>query len=75
MKSMADETDQQARELVALRAQRDALDRELVRKSFRIGELEQMLFDNALVYEESLSWKLTRPVRGARTLVGRLLRG
>ena len=38
---MSAETDQ-ARELGALRAQREELDRELVRKSYRIGELEEL---------------------------------
>jgi SMC interacting uncharacterized protein involved in chromosome segregation len=61
---MAAATDQE-QELTALREQRDALHRELVRKTFRIGELE---------HEQSLSWKLTRPVRGLKPTLKKLLR-
>ncbi len=68
-------TDQTA-ELRALRAQRDELDRELIRKTFRIGELEQEreaeLANVARVFEESLSWKVTAPLRSLRLLIGKL---
>jgi hypothetical protein len=67
---MAPETDETT-ELVALRNQREELHRELVRKSFRIGELEEMLWETAQVFETSLSWRLTRPVR---TLLAKLRR-
>jgi hypothetical protein len=50
-------------ELTALRAQREELHRELVRKTFRIGELEETIYENARIYEESLSWRITRPLR------------
>jgi hypothetical protein len=56
-------------ELAALRAQREELHRELVRKTFRIGELEETIYENARTYEESLSWKVTRPLR---TLMAKL---
>ena len=36
-------TDQQPDEVTALRQQREALHRELVRKTYRIGELEEEL--------------------------------
>ena len=58
-------------ELEALRAQREELHRELVRKTFRIGELEETIYENARTYEESLSWKVTRPLR---SLMARLRR-
>jgi predicted RNase H-like nuclease (RuvC/YqgF family) len=70
---MAAATDQE-QELTALREQRDALHRELVRKTFRIGELEQELAEVARTYEQSLSWKLTRPVRGLKPTLKKLLR-
>ncbi len=61
-------TDQQPDELAALRQQREALHRELVRKTYRIGELEQEIAEVARTYEESLSWRLTRPVRGLKPI-------
>jgi len=67
---MRDDTD----ELAALRAQREELHRELVRKTFRIGELEEELVDVARVYEESLSWRLSRPIRSFKPTLKRLLR-
>jgi hypothetical protein len=70
---MATETDETA-ELVALRNQREQLHRELVRKSFRIGELEESLWDTARIFEQSLSWRLTRPVRALRPMLTKLLR-
>jgi len=67
-------TDQQPDELTALREQREALHRELVRKTYRIGELEQEIADVARTYEESLSWRLTRPVRALKPTLKKLLR-
>jgi predicted nucleic acid-binding Zn-ribbon protein len=67
-------TDQQREELTALREQREALHRELVRKSYRIGELEQEIAEVARTYEESLSWRLTRPVRALKPTLKKLLR-
>lgn len=66
-------TDQQRDELRALREQREALHRELVRKTYRIGELEQEIAEVARTYEESLSWRLTRPVRGLKPILKKLL--
>jgi predicted nucleic acid-binding Zn-ribbon protein len=62
-------TDQHPDELTALREQREALHRELVRKTYRIGELEEEVIEVARTYEESLSWRLTRPVRGLKKLL------
>jgi hypothetical protein len=67
-------TDQQRDELTALREQREALHRELVRKTYRIGELEQEVAEVARTYEESLSWRLTRPVRALKPTLKKLLR-
>jgi SMC interacting uncharacterized protein involved in chromosome segregation len=69
---MATDTDEVTAELAALRAQREQLHRELVRKSFRIGELEEAVQETARTFQESLSWRLTRPVRGARRLLAKL---
>ena len=70
---MAAGTDLQS-ELTALREQREALHRELVRKTFRIGELEQEVIEVARTYEESLSWKLTRPIRALKPGLKKVLR-
>jgi len=67
-------TNQQRDELTALREQREALHRELVRKTYRIGELEQEIGEVARTYEESLSWRLTRPVRALKPTLKKLLR-
>jgi predicted nucleic acid-binding Zn-ribbon protein len=70
---MAAATDQERSELTALREQREALHRELVRKTYRIGELEQEIIELTRTYEESLSWKLTRPVRALKPTLKKLL--
>jgi hypothetical protein len=67
-------TNQQPDELTALRQQREALHRELVRKTYRIGELEQQIGEVARTYEESLSWRLTRPVRALKPTLKNFLR-
>jgi predicted nucleic acid-binding Zn-ribbon protein len=67
-------TNQQPDELTALREQREALHRELVRKTYRIGELEQEIAEVARTYEESLSWRLTRPVRALKPTLKKLFR-
>ena len=66
-------TDQPRDELTALREQREALHRELVRKTYRIGELEQEIAEVARTYEQSLSWRLTRPVRSLKPTLKKLL--
>jgi hypothetical protein len=67
-------TDQQPDELTQLRQQREALHRELVRKTYRIGELEQEIAEVARTYEESRSWRLTRPVRELKPMLKKLFR-
>jgi hypothetical protein len=69
---MAMRTDEAGAELAELRTQREEMHRELVRKTFRIAELEQAVYETARTYEESLSWRLTRPVRALRLLLGRV---
>ena len=67
-------TNQQGEELAALRQQREALHRELVRKTYRIGELEEEIAEVGRSYEESLSWRLTRPVRELKPMLKKLFR-
>ena len=50
--------------------QREQFHRELMRKEMRIAELEMIVLQTRARYEQSLSWKLTRPLR----LADRLLR-
>lgn len=57
-----------------LDAQREEFQRELGRKAFRIAELEEDMYRAAKIYESSLSWRITRPVRSAKTLVAKLRR-
>jgi len=55
--------------------QREQFHRELMRKSMRIAELELLIKHNQAVYqavyESSVSWRVTRPIRA----LGKLLRG
>jgi len=62
----------EARHRAELDAQREEFHRELSRRAFRIGELEQEMIEVAQTYEGSLSWRLTRPVRAARTMLAKL---
>jgi hypothetical protein len=64
----------EARHRAELDAQREEFHRELSRRAFRIGELEQEIIEVAQTYETSLSWRLTGPVRAARMLLGKLRR-
>jgi hypothetical protein len=59
----------EARHRAELDAQREEFHRELSRRAFRIGELEEELIELAQTYERSLSWRLTRPVRAVRALL------
>jgi hypothetical protein len=43
--------------------QREQFHRELMRKSMRIAELELELEETTRRFEESLSWRLMKPVR------------
>lgn len=62
----------EARHRAELDAQREEFHRELSRRAFRIGELEQEVIEVAQTYETSLSWRLTRPVRAAKTVLAKL---
>jgi len=62
----------EARHRAELDAQREEFHRELSRRALRIGELEQEMIEVAQTYESSLSWRLTRPVRAARTVLAKL---
>lgn len=62
----------EARHRAELDTQREEFHRELSRRAFRIGELEQEMIEVAQTYESSLSWRLTRPVRAARTVLAKL---
>jgi hypothetical protein len=64
--------DLEAKHRAELDVQREEFHRELSRRAFRIGELEQEMIEVAQTYEGSLSWRLTRPVRAARTVLAKL---
>ncbi len=51
-----------------LNVQREQFHRELMRKEMRIAELEMIVLQTRARYEQSLSWKLTRPLRLADRL-------
>lgn len=65
----------EARHRAELDAQREEFHRELGRRAFRIGELEEEVHKVALTYEHSLSWRITRPVRAVKTALAKLRRG
>jgi hypothetical protein len=62
----------EAKHRAELDAQREEFHRELSRRNFRIGELEEQVIEVAQTYETSLSWRLTRPLR---TALSKLRRG
>lgn len=62
----------EARHRAALDVQREEFHRELGRRAFRIGELEEKMIELAQTYETSLSWRLTRPVRSLGALLAKL---
>lgn len=70
-----DRDEMEARHRAELDAQREEFHRELGRRAFRIGELEEEVHKVAQTYESSLSWRITRPVRAAKTLLAKLRRG
>lgn len=55
-----------------LEAQRQELDRELVRRAFRIAELEQSLHRTEREFRSSLSWRITKPLRVLKALLREL---
>ena len=67
-----EEREAEARHRAELDTQREEFHRELSRRAFRIGELEQEVIEVAQTYEASLSWRLTRPVRSVRAVVAKL---
>jgi CelD/BcsL family acetyltransferase involved in cellulose biosynthesis len=71
-RSLRDEMDAHLRR--ELDAQREELDRELVRRAYRIGELELILQQQGREYESSLSWRVTKPLRVGKALLGELRR-
>ncbi len=62
----------EARHRAELDAQREEFHRELGRRAFRIGELEEEVHKVAQTYESSLSWRITRPVRSLKTALAKL---
>jgi hypothetical protein len=71
---MATGTEREASELLALREQNQELQRELLRKSFEIAEVEEEMAEVARGFEQSFSWKLTKPVRALKPMLTKLLR-
>jgi hypothetical protein len=80
---MSLQTGEDQSELLALReeveelryeldAQREELNRELVRRAFRIGQLELSLQSSEQEYQSSLSWRVTKPLRIAKALLREL---
>jgi hypothetical protein len=67
-----EESEIEARHRAELDAQREEFHRELGRRAFRIGELEEQVIEVAQTYETSLSWRITRPVRSLRTVLAKL---
>lgn len=64
-------TDAEARCRHELDAQREEFGRELARKAYTIAKLEQDLLEVRKVYETSLSWRLTSPLRLFKELLPR----
>lgn len=62
----------EARHRAELDVQREEFHRELGRRAFRIGELEEQVIEVAQTYETSLSWRLTRPLRSLMALLTKL---
>ena len=62
----------EARHRAELDTQREEFHRELGRRAFRIGELEEEVHKVAQSYETSFSWRITRPVRSVKTLLAKL---
>lgn len=69
------DNESEARHRAELDAQREEFHRELGRRAFRIGELEEEVHKVAQTYETSLSWRITRPVRAVKTALAKLRRG
>jgi hypothetical protein len=65
----------EARHRAELDAQREEFHRALSRRAFRVAELEEEVHEVAQTYETSLSWRITRPLRAAKTVLATLRRG
>jgi SAM-dependent methyltransferase len=61
----------EAKRRYELDAQKEALSRELVRKTYQLARAERDTERALSVFTNSLSWKVTRPLRGAKTLLAR----
>jgi hypothetical protein len=59
-------------EIERLEAQREEMDRELVRRAYRIQELEGELQSLANEFRTSFSWRFTAPLRALKSLLGKL---
>lgn len=57
-----------------LEAQRQELDRELVRRAYRIHELEQRIEQMEWEFHSSLSWRVARPLRALKALLAAVKR-
>lgn len=64
----------EARHRAELDTQREEFHREISRRAYRVGALEEEVEKVARTYEESLSWRITRPLRGAGWLLRKLRR-
>jgi hypothetical protein len=62
MSQVSPKLKEEPRELLELR---EEFDRELVRRAFQVGELERRVDEVRKEYEDSLSWRVTRPMRMA----------
>jgi phage gp36-like protein len=50
---------------------RAEVDRELVRRAFKIAELERALHEASVEYQSTLSWRVTQPLRALKALLTR----
>lgn len=64
----------EARHRAELNSLREEFHREISRRAYRVGELEEEVEKVARTYEESLSWRITRPLRGTGWLLRKLRR-
>jgi hypothetical protein len=64
----------EARHRAELDAQREEFHREISRRAYRVGALEEEVEKVGRTYEESLSWRITRPLRGTGWLLRKLRR-
>jgi hypothetical protein len=64
----------EARHRAELDAQREEFHRAISRRAYRIAELEEKVQEVVRTYERSLSWRVTRPLRGTGWLLRKLRR-